>query len=136
MPRLFRESPLNAIWEGSGNVQCLDALKAAQRSPETLAAVFDELDLARSSDRRFDSALDALQEELMVQDGLEFRARRVVERLALALQASLLLRYAPNEVSEAFLRSRLLGEHGQAFGTLPAEIDFKRIIERSQPVSC
>lgn len=133
MPRLFRESPLNAIWEGSGNVQCLDALKAAQRAPETAEALFEEIALARGADRRFDQHIDALMRSFQSSEDAQTRARIVVEQLALATQASLLLRFAPNAVSEAFLRSRILGEHGQALGTLPADTNFTEIIERSLP---
>lgn len=134
MPRLFRESPLNAIWEGSGNVQCLDALKAMQRFPEGVRAFFDELSLARGADAGFDRALTALH-DLVVNDELsELRARYVVERLAMMMQASLLLRHAPNGVGEAFLRSRVLGEHGQSFGTLPVDTRFDLLISRNLPV--
>lgn len=133
MPRLFRESPLNAIWEGSGNVQCLDALKAAQKSPDSMRAVMEEIELMRGSDRRLDAVMDRFFNQLGDQSFLEYRARQVVEQLALMLQASLLVRFAPTSVAEAFVRSRLLGEHGQAFGTLPHDVDFQSIIDRSLP---
>lgn len=133
MPRLFRESPLNAIWEGSGNVQCLDALRAAQRSPETVSAVLDELGLARGTSSIYDRWLSGLLDKLGNFQTMETRARQVVEDLALGLQASLLLRHGSAVVAEAFVRSRLGGEHGQSFGTLPEDIDFQSIIDRSLP---
>ncbi|MCU1351916.1 MAG: alkylation response protein, partial [Acidimicrobiales bacterium] len=102
MARLFRESPLNGIWEGSGNVICLDVLRAAAKDPDSLAALMAELDLAKGADRRLDQAVSDLHAELADGTDLEFRARRIVERAALALQASLLLRYAPGPVADAF----------------------------------
>ncbi len=131
--RLFRESPLNSIWEGSGNVQCLDVLRAAQRDPETLSLFVAELDEARGGDARYDGWLDALKDRLSDPSDLELRARRVVEELATGLQASLLVRHAPAAVSDAFVASRLVGERGRAYGTLGRDVDFDAIIERSLP---
>ena len=130
MPRLYRESPLNSIWEGSGNVQCLDVLRAMIRGPEAVEAFFAEVDEARGSDPRLDNAIDGLRAELGRIEGIESRARMVVERMALALQGSLVLRYADEAVADAFCASRLGGEWGHAFGTLPAGSGFRRIIDR------
>jgi putative acyl-CoA dehydrogenase len=133
MPRLFRESPLNGIWEGSGNVICLDVLRAAAREPQALQAFLDELDAARGADARLDAAVDRARVELTDLDGIEGRARRVVESMALALQASLLVRYGHPAVAEAYCASRLTGDHGQALGTLPPSTDVTTILERSRP---
>ena len=131
MARLYRESPLNSIWEGSGNVQCLDVLRAIQKSPDSLAVLFQEIHEARGADHRLDLYMNELRTDLERTEDLETRARRLVERLALALQASLLLRHAPADVADAFCASRLAGEGGRAFGTLPAGTDFGRILERA-----
>jgi putative acyl-CoA dehydrogenase len=132
MPRLFRESPLNSIWEGSGNVQCLDVLRAMIKTPASLEAFFAEV--AEGSDPRLDSYVSSLRNELPGDiETIESRARRLVERMALALQASLLIRYGDEAVADAFCASRLAGDWGQAFGTLPATTDFGRIIARHRP---
>lgn len=133
MPRLLREAPLNSIWEGSGNVNCLDVLRAMARQPETVAAYFAELEEATGADARFDRYVTALAADLRRPDAIEVRARSLVERMALALQGSLLLRYAPPAVADAFCASRLGGDWGHAFGTLPAAADFAAIIERNRP---
>jgi len=130
MPRLLRESPLNSIWEGSGNVQCLDVLRGMARSPAAVDAFFTEVGETAGADRRLDVAIAELQAELSDLEGIESRARRVVERMALALQASLLLRFGDEAVADAFCASRLEGDSGLAFGTLPAGTDFDRIITR------
>ena len=135
MPRLFRESPLNGIWEGSGNVQCLDVLRGMARNPESLEAFLAEVDQGRGADARLDAAAAALRKELADPDGLEARARRLVERMALVLQGSLLARFGDEAVADAFCASRLEGDAGRAFGTLPADTDFGRIIERHAPTS-
>jgi putative acyl-CoA dehydrogenase len=136
MPRLFRESPLNGIWEGSGNVQCLDVLRAMVKSPAALEAFFAEVQESAVADPRLAAFATALREELPGDlETIESRARRVVEKMALALQGSLLVRYGDEAVADAFCASRLSGDWGQAFGTLPAGTDFARIIERHTPVS-
>jgi putative acyl-CoA dehydrogenase len=132
MPRLFRESPLNSIWEGSGNVQCLDVLRAMIKTPASLEAFFAEV--AEGSDPRLDSYVSSLRSELPGDiETIESRARHLVERMALALQGSLLIRYGDEAVADAFCASRLAGDWGQAFGTLPAGTDFGRIIARHRP---
>jgi len=133
MPRLYREAPLLSIWEGSGNVMCLDVLRAMARGPEVGEAFFAEVDLARGADRRLDAFVGGVRAELGDFGAVEMRARRVVEHMALALQGSLLVRHGDPAVAEAFLASRLTDDHGLAFGTLPASVDFGRIIERAQP---
>ncbi|MFC8915280.1 acyl-CoA dehydrogenase family protein [Streptomyces sp. NPDC057116] len=134
MPRLLRESPLNSIWEGSGNVQALDVLRALQREPLALNAFLEEVGRARGADHRLDAAIKDLLAELADLDGIEARARRLVERMALVLQGSLLVRWAPPAVADAFCASRLGGDWGTAFGTLPHTLDLAGIVERSRAV--
>jgi putative acyl-CoA dehydrogenase len=131
MPRLYRELPLLSIWEGSGNVAALDALRALAREPNTLDAYVAEVELAAGADARFDHALARLMKELTSFDDIEVRARRVVEQLALVFQGSLLLRHAPTAVADAFCVSRLDRDWGGALGTLPAGLDLAPVIERA-----
>ncbi|WP_339801169.1 isovaleryl-CoA dehydrogenase [uncultured Marinobacter sp.] len=131
MPRLFRESPVNAIWEGSGNVQCLDTLRALEKSPESLSAFFTEVELARGADRRFDRFVDALKQDFTDSRDVQFRARNLVDRLALSLQASLLLRHSSAAVADAFCGSRLASQGAHNIGNLPAGVDAAAIIERA-----
>ena len=133
MPRLYREVPLNSIWEGSGNVQCLDVLRAMARNPRSVEAFLAEVDAAAGRDERLDHAAAELQEELTDPAAIESRARRLVEWMALVLQGSLLVRFGDEAVAEAFCASRLGGDSGRAFGTLPPGIDFGRIIARHAP---
>ena len=134
MPRLFRESPLNSIWEGSGNVQCLDVLRAMVKEPASLEAFYAEVEEGAAAEPRLAAFAAELREEIPGEvETIEFRARRVVERMALALQGSLLVRFGDQAVADAFCASRLAGDWGQAFGTLPAATDFGRIIERHRP---
>jgi putative acyl-CoA dehydrogenase len=134
MPRLFRESPVMSVWEGSGNVQCLDALRAMVRSPASTEALFEEIEEARGADARLDSFTDELKASMSSSpETLEVRARRVVEGMALALQGSQLVRHGDPAVADAFCASRLAGDWGGAFGTLPAGTDFEAIIARSAP---
>ncbi|MEU8691678.1 acyl-CoA dehydrogenase family protein [Streptomyces sp. NPDC048665] len=134
LPRLVRESPLNSVWEGAGNVQALDVLRALQREPGALDACLTEIGRAHGADHRLDRAVKDLFTELADLDGVEARARRLVERLALVLQGSLLVRHAPPEVSDAFCASRLGGDHGASFGTLPTGLDLTAIVEQARPV--
>jgi putative acyl-CoA dehydrogenase len=130
LPRLYREAPLNGIWEGSGNVTALDVQRALVREPETRAAYEAEVAAALGTDPRLDSAWASLRAELdLLADG-ESGARRLVERMALVLQGALLVRYAPEAVADAFCASRLAGDHGSAFGTLPAGVDFDALLTR------
>ncbi|MFF2197262.1 acyl-CoA dehydrogenase family protein [Streptomyces sp. NPDC058157] len=132
LPRLLRESPVNSIWEGSGNVQSLDVLRALQREPRALNAFLREIGLARGADHRLDAAVRELFTELADLEGIEGRARRVVERMALVLQGSLLVRFAPSQVADAFCASRLGGDWGSAFGTLPNTLDLAAVVARAR----
>ncbi|MFF8312149.1 acyl-CoA dehydrogenase family protein [Streptomyces lydicus] len=134
LPRLLREAPLNSIWEGSGNVQALDVLRALRREPQALNAFLTEIGTARGADHRLDRAIKGMLTELADLEGIEGRARRLVERMALVLQGSLLVRYAPPEVADAFCASRLGGDAGTAFGTLPPTLDLAAVVERARPV--
>ncbi|WP_328501157.1 acyl-CoA dehydrogenase family protein [Streptomyces sp. NBC_00457] len=135
MPRLVRESPLNSIWEGAGNVQALDVLRALQREPMALNAYLQEVGQARGADHRLDAAIKDLLTELADLENIEARARRLTERLALVLQGSLLVRHAPPEVADAFCAARLGGDGGAAFGTLPHSLDLAAIVDRATPVT-
>jgi putative acyl-CoA dehydrogenase len=124
---------VNSIWEGSGNVICLDVLRAMHKEPECVPALLEELKAARGADRQLDAFVDRLASDLMEPGDAEMRARSLAERIALALQGSLLARFGHPAVSAAFLRSRIGGERGVAFGTLPAGVDTAAILERSRP---
>jgi putative acyl-CoA dehydrogenase len=134
MPRLFRESPLQSIWEGSGNVQALDVLRAMVKSPQSVEALFAEIGAAAGSDVRLDAFAEATLTQLGDLDQIESRARRLVERMALALQGSLLVRYGDPRVADAFCATRIEGDWGYAFGTLPAGTDCAAIVERHAPL--
>ncbi|MGY1624404.1 acyl-CoA dehydrogenase family protein [Geodermatophilus sp. SYSU D00965] len=131
LPRLYRQAPLNSIWEGSGNVIALDVLRAMSRSSDSLAAVRAEIDLARGADPRLDAAVARLAAELADPDQLPMRARRVAALLALCLQGSLLLRFAPDAVADAFCATRLAGDWSPALGSLPAGSAVRRIMDRA-----
>jgi putative acyl-CoA dehydrogenase len=136
MPRLYREAPLNSIWEGSGNVQCLDVLRGMVKSPESVEAFANEVGEGAVAEPRLDRFAARLRDDLASDpETLQTRARSLVERMALALQGSLLVRYGDPAVADAFCASRLEGEGGLAFGTLPAGTDFGRIIQRHAPVA-
>jgi len=135
LPRLFRQSPLNGVWEGSGNVICLDVLRAIARDPAVLDAYWDEVAIARGADARLDASADALRAECADLEHLESRARRLVERLALVFQAALLVRNAPAPVADAFCASRLGGDSGRAFGALAPGADVAAIVDRARPAS-
>ena len=119
MPRLLREAPLNSIWEGSGNVNALDVLRAMAKSPGVLDAYLAELDAAAGADARLDRFAADLRRDLTDPTDIERGARRLVERMALGLQGSLLVRHAPTVVADAWCEARLDGDSGLAFGTLP-----------------
>ncbi|MGC9405929.1 acyl-CoA dehydrogenase family protein [Streptomyces sp. DZ1-3] len=133
MPRLVRESPLNSVWEGAGNVQALDVLRALGREPLAMDAYLTEVGLARGADHRLDAAIRGLLTELADLASAEGRARLLAERLALVLQGSLLVRYAPPEVADAFCAARLGGDGGAAFGTLPPTLDLASVVRRARP---
>jgi putative acyl-CoA dehydrogenase len=134
LPRIYRELPVNSIWEGSGNVMCLDVLRAMQKSPQAMQMVEAELDVARGGDRRLDRFMAALRVALEDATDREARARRLTEDLALAMQGSLLVRYAPPPVADAFCGSRLDVDRHGTFGTLPATTHFGALIERAAGV--
>ncbi len=126
MPRLFRESPLQSIWEGSGNVAALDVLRAMHREPETVQEFHETV---TGVDPRIDKAIN----ELALSDVDESQARRIVERMALILQGVLLVKHGHPAVADTFCASRLAGDWGHAFGTLPRNTDFASIIDRAVP---
>jgi putative acyl-CoA dehydrogenase len=130
LPRLFRESPLNSIWEGSGNVNALDVLRALAREPETADAFLAEVRLAAGADPRLDATIARLEHELAEPE--EEGARRLLELLAVSLQGSLLVRHGAREVADAFCASRL-DRPGGVFGTLPSSRDLGAIVERHRP---
>lgn len=130
MPRLYREAPLNSIWEGSGNVVALDALRAMAREPESVTAFLAELDAAAGADARLDAAIKRLRGELADRDDAQAHARRLVELMAVTLQGSLLVRHAPPEVADAYCATRLDGV-GHTFGTMPRQLDTGAIVERA-----
>jgi putative acyl-CoA dehydrogenase len=135
-PRLFRESPVNAIWEGSGNVQCLDVLRAMQKTPEVVQVFFAEVAKARGANAALDRWTAALQAEFKDLSDIEYRARGIVDRMALAVQAALLVQHAPAVVADAFCASRLGDQGGgghRNYGTLPRGVDCAAIIERATP---
>jgi putative acyl-CoA dehydrogenase len=134
LPRLFRESPLNGIWEGSGNVICLDVLRAMGREPAALDAFREEVLAAKGADARLDAHCARLDTMLGDLDDLEGRARRIVETMALALQASLLIRAGTPAVADAFCAARLDPDaRSLAYGGLPRGVDIAAILERARP---
>src|SRR5262249_30222587 len=134
LPRIFRELPVNSIWEGSGNVMCLDVLRALARTEGSVEALAQELGEGASADARAKEFVGRLMRRLAgrEQDD-ESQARALTRDLVLALQATLLLRVAPPAVADAFCASRLGGEGG-AFGRLPAGADTRAIVERAAPI--
>jgi len=134
MPRLYREAPVNSIWEGSGNIMCLDVLRAMYKDEAAVPAFMAEVEQALGDSPLLDRLIGEIKEELSDAGNLEIRARRLTEMMALALQASLLIRHAPNAVSDAFCRSRLGDRWSGAFGTLPKDTDFDTILGRAQGI--
>jgi putative acyl-CoA dehydrogenase len=135
MPLIYRDAPLNSIWEGSGNVAALDVLRAMAREPESLDAFLAECELAAGEDARLDAQLDRIKDRLasMATEDPQWMARRLVEELGVALQASLLIRNAPGYVADAFCASRL-GEGNRTYGTLPHGTDAQAIVDRALAV--
>jgi putative acyl-CoA dehydrogenase len=137
MPRLYREAPLYSIWEGSGNVMCLDVLRALAKDRSTLDALLADLKSTTGADKRVDAYVAGIEDRFTGKadngslhgSGItDYSARELTEKLALALQASLVVRYSSAAVADAFIASRLAGQHGQAFGTLPADVDVAAIL--------
>jgi putative acyl-CoA dehydrogenase len=135
MPRLLRDAPLNSIWEGSGNVNALDVLRAMTKEPGVLDSYFEEVDAVRGSDGRLDAAAADLRRELADRNEAEPRARRIVERMALVFQGSLVLSQSPGFVADAFCASRLGGDWGAAYGTLSPRANLRAIVDRATPRS-
>ncbi len=135
MPRLYREAPVNSIWEGSGNIMCLDVLRALGRDGGAGEALRAELAAARGADARLDRFAAALESDLASSAGDEGAARRLVERMVLALQAALLVSGSPAPIADAFCASRLAGDWGHAFGTLPAAGGLRAIVDRASPTT-
>ncbi len=133
MPRLYREAPLNSVWEGSGNVNALDVVRTLAREPGTFDAFFGELAEAAGADPRYDAFTAVLRATCADPEAREVRARRVVEDMAVAWQAALLLRHAPHAVGDAFVAARLGADRGLSYGMLPATTDFAAIVERALP---
>jgi len=132
MPRLYREAPLNSIWEGSGNINALDVLRVLRRQPESLTAWYAEIEPACSEPRIERELLDLVR-DLSDAEPNEARSREIAERLALLWQASLLVQYAPRGVADAFVASRIAGRCGRTLGTLPAGSELRAIVERAAP---
>jgi putative acyl-CoA dehydrogenase len=135
MPRLYREAPVNSTWEGSGNVNTLDVLRAMDREPESVTAFMAEVDEARGADARLDRSIVELKNALANGAGAEEGARRLVDRMAVLLQGSLLVRHGDPAVAEAFCASRLGGDWGHSFGTLPRGLQLASIVQRHRPSS-
>jgi putative acyl-CoA dehydrogenase len=135
MPRLYREAPLNSIWEGSGNVNALDVLRAMDREPDSVMAFIAEVEEARGSDPNLDRAIVELKKQLSNGAGVEAGARRLVERMAVVLEGSLLVHHGDPAVADAFCASRLGGDWGHSFGTLPGGLQLASIVQRHRPAS-
>lgn len=134
MPRLYREAPVNSIWEGSGNIMCLDVLRAIERTPRATEVLRDEIDSIK--DPRLKKFLDRFETRILGRDRKdESQARALVRDLVLSLQAALLIKHAPSGVADAFCASRLEGEGGSVFGALPGGLDLRGIAERATPAS-
>jgi putative acyl-CoA dehydrogenase len=133
MPRLYREAPINAIWEGSGNVQCLDVLRAISRAPQTLDAYFAEIEAARGANRTLDAHAASLKDDMRGLADFESQARELCDRLALALLASVMVRCAPAANADAFCASRLEGRGARNWGALPKGLDLEAIVKRALP---
>ena len=132
--RLYRQAPLNSIWEGSGNIQCLDVLRALAKEPRSADAFFAELESVRGGNELLDEEIGALKSMILGrQQDMEARSRLLVERMALALEASCLVRGGNVAIADAFCESRLGGAHGMAFGTLSGDAPFDALIERALP---
>jgi putative acyl-CoA dehydrogenase len=131
MPRLYREAPLMGIWEGSGNVSALDTLRAMATRPESIEVLFTELAKSAGQDPRLDAHVERIRPQLADLETIQYRARRIAEDICLALQGSLLVRHGHPAVAEAFLATRLGGQRGGAYGTMPTGLDLAPILERA-----
>jgi len=133
LPRLYREAPLNSIWEGCGNIQCLDVLRAMARSQGSLDAFMDEIKSEQGKHRLLDAAIRDLESEFIDLGDIEVRARRVVEKMALTWQAALMVRSGNENEAEAFCAGRLDADQRLAFGTLPRGLNLDAIVKRAAP---
>ena len=133
MARLYREAPINGIWEGTGNVVCLDVLRSIQKFPSCVPALLDELRAATGTDARYDAFINELERDIVDILRTEGTARRIVEQIGLALSASLLIRHAPHDIADAFIASRLAGPWSGHFGTLPRGANAQAIARRVAP---
>jgi len=132
--RLYRDAPINAIWEGSGNIQALDVLRAVAKTPAVLTNWLDEIEQSRGADSRLDRAIDELKKQLADRDQIEYRARHLVDQLALTMQCHLLAQGSNSAVAEAFIASRLDARGAHNTGTLPTGVDLDTLIERGNPL--
>ena len=132
MPRFYRDAPINSIWEGTGNVQCLDVLRASQKEPASLEVFFNEVALAKGHDDRFDLYFAHMLKEFNQKDNLQYRARSLVEKMAVSLQASLFLRYGSSDSAEAFCAARLQSNSSSTYGMLPTGLDVTSLIDRAR----
>lgn len=133
MSRLYRESPINAIWEGCGNVQALDMLRTMEKNPQSFAAYMSELQRNKGKLKVYDEYITRLENDITKTEDYEFRARQLIERMAIAIQGSLLIDSENSLVAEAFCQARMQANQYQMYGTLPKGIDCKAIIERAFP---
>ena len=131
LPRLYRQAPLNSIWEGSGNIQCLDVLRALAREPATRDAVFAEFARVKGGNTLLDAEVVALKLQLADTVEMEKRARHLVERLAIALQAATLVGAGNDVVSDSFCQSRFGGVYGKTFGAIPVDLPVVKLIDRA-----
>ena len=132
MPRLLRESPVNSIWEGSGNVQCLDMMRAISKTPQTLERLFAEFDRVTGVNQHLDMAIAAVKSELNQPDNMAYRARQLVEKIALAFQGACLVQYGDEKVADAFCQGRLNhSNQGWVYGTLPVQVDCEFLLDRA-----
>ena len=134
LARLYRDAPINAIWEGSGNVQALDVLRAMNKSPAVVDTWFEELAGAQGRNATLDNAINDLKKELADPEQIEFRARDLVDRMALTMQSALLVKAGNDSVSEAFIAARLGGGHTRNYGSLPRGLDIDTLIRRANPL--
>jgi len=133
MARLYREAPINAIWEGCGNVQALDVLRALTKEPESLKAFMSEVSKGKGAITEFDDFVKGLEKEFTNPEDFGYRARQIVEKMGLAMQGSLLIQNGNKMIAQAFCLSRMTGDGFQMYGCMPKEIDCKAIIERATP---
>jgi putative acyl-CoA dehydrogenase len=134
LPRIYRQSPLNSIWEGSGNVICLDVLRALQREPESAAALLEELERARGAYAVLDAAIDDVKRHLTTGHAGEASARRLVGLVAQALQGALLARHAPSAVADGFCATRLGEAASTVYGAFAATLDTDALVARALPL--